>query len=107
MNSLRSVWHLAEGPGKTRRPPTGTGCSIPPAHTAAAESLPHLRFIPMRIWTQRREGWERGRLLTSPLEMRKGEQPTVIKRIKAQVLLTDNCAMTIERHPSSLPLPGQ
>lgn len=98
---------LLRGQGRPRDLPLATGCSIPPAHTAAAESLPHLRFIPMPIWTQRREGWERGRLSTSPLEMRKGEQPTIIKRIKAHVLLTYNHAMTIERHPSFLPLPGQ
>lgn len=91
---LRGVWHQ----GRHRGFLLTTGCSIPPAHTATAESLPHLRFIPMHIETQRREGWERGRLSTYPLEMRKGEQPTVVKRIRAQVLLTYNHTVTAERH---------
>lgn len=85
-------------PGNTLWPPADNDSTIPPAHTATAESLPHLCFIPMHIQTQRREGWERGRLSTYPFEMRKGEQPTVVKRIRAQVLLNYNQTMTVERH---------
>lgn len=106
MNILRGVWHLLRGWEGRGDLPLATGCSAPPSHTAAMESLPTSALFPCSH-TQRREGWQTGRLSTHPLEMRKGQLPTIIKRIRAQVLLTYNHAMTMERYFSSVPLPGQ
>lgn len=96
MNILRGVWHLLRGGEGDGDLPLATGSSFLLHTLLLQKGFPTSALFPCSQ-TQRREGWERGRLSAYPLEMRKGQQPTIIKRIRAQVLLTCNHTMTMER----------